>query len=101
MGRWSAIIGGMIIAAAVGYLAGYLRWAKDASQAQHAVHRLTEVTSELVDLQHRREELQQRLEQLGKEQERLAQENQLLRKEQVTQQLVTGQGGELPARPPK
>jgi len=38
---------------------------------------------------------------VSKEQERLAQENELLRKQETTQRLLTGQGGELPERPPK
>jgi hypothetical protein len=52
-------------------------------------------------LREEKQELQQRLEQLSKEQERLAQENEILRKQQTTEQLLTGKGGELPAHPLK
>ncbi len=101
MGRWVIAILGIVLAAAAGYLAGRFRSGDQSARTQRVETRLEENRSELATLRAEKQELQQRLEQLAKEQERLAQENEILRKQQVTEQLKTGQPGELPAQPPK
>ena len=101
MGRVIAIIAAVLLAAAAGYFAGTWRTPARSTQTQHVESRLAETKSELTSLREEKQELQQRLEQVGKEQERLVQENEALRKQQVTNQLLTGKGGELPAQPLK
>ena len=99
--RWAAIIFALALAAGAGLLAGYIRWGTPAAPAKQSEQSLQMLQSELSDLRTHNQELEQRLEQISKEQERLAQENEILRKERATEQLLGGQGGELPARPPK
>ena len=101
MGRWLATIVGIILAAAAGYIVGHRRSSSQPASAQHLETRLEEARSELTNVREQKQELQQRLEQVTKEQERLAQENEILRKQQTTDRLLSGQGGELPERPPK
>jgi predicted nuclease with TOPRIM domain len=101
MTRWVAVIVAVAIAAGAGLLAGYIRWGMEATQVQRLQQRLHETDAEAAALREQKQQLQEKVEQVAKEQERLAQENETLRKEYTTQQLVTGQGGELPARPPK
>jgi len=101
MGRWIAVIVAVAIAAGVGLLAGYIRWGAQATQAERLQQRLEASGAETAALRDQKQRLEERVEQVTKEQERLAQENEALRKEYTTQQLLTGQGGELPARPPK
>jgi TolA-binding protein len=101
MGRWVITIVGIALAAAAGYVAGRLRSSAQSAQTRQVETRLEESKSDLAILRGEKQELQQRLEQLSKEQERLAQENEILRKQQVTEQLKTGQPGELPSLPPK
>lgn len=101
MGRWVAIIAGILLAAAAGYVVGHFRSGGQSPQTQRVESRLEETKSELTTLRQQKQELQERLDQITKEQERLAQENEALRKQQVTEQLLTGKGGELPAQPLK
>jgi predicted RNase H-like nuclease (RuvC/YqgF family) len=101
MGRWAAIIIGILLAAAAGYVVGRQRPGGPSPQQQRIESRREETKSEVTTLREERQELQQRLEQVTKEQERLAQENEILRKQQVTDQILTGRGGELPALPLK
>jgi TolA-binding protein len=101
MGRWLAIIAGILLAAAAGYLVAYVRFHPQSALTQHVESRLQETKSELSSAREETHQLQQRIEQLTKEQERLAQENEILRKQQTTEQLLTGKGGELPAQPLK
>jgi predicted nuclease with TOPRIM domain len=101
MARWIAAIVAVAIAAGAGLLAGYIRWGPEAMQAQRLQQRLQVTDAEATALREQKQQLEEKVEQVTKEQERLAQENETLRKEYTTQQLLTGQGGELPARPPK
>jgi TolA-binding protein len=101
MGRGVAITLFILLAAAAGFFAGYARWGKEAAQVQQVEQRLETTHSEVTTLRDQKQDLEQRLQQVTKEQERLAQENEVLRKQQTTEQLVTGKGGELPALPPK
>ncbi len=101
MGRWVAITLFILLAAAAGFFAGYARWGKDAAHVQQVEQRLETTHSEVTTLHDQKQELEQRLQAVTKEQERLAQENEILRKQQTTEQVVTGKGGELPALPPK
>ncbi len=99
--RWLAVIGAVLLAAGLGFLAGYVHWGTQAKQAEHLEQRLDAAASEAATLRTQKQDLEQRVEQVAKEQERLAQENEILRKQQTTEKLVGGQGGELPERPPK
>lgn len=101
MGRWIVIIALILLAAAAGFLAGYARWGKEAAQVEQVEQRLEVTHSEVTTLDNQKQDLEQRLQEVTKEQQRLAQENEILRKQQTTEQLVTGKGGELPALPPK
>jgi uncharacterized protein HemX len=101
MARWIAAIVALVIAAGVGLLAGYIRWGTQATQVERLQRRLEATDTEAAALRDQKRQLEEKAEQVTKEQERLAQENETLRKEYTTQQLLTGQGGELPARPPK
>jgi uncharacterized protein YlxW (UPF0749 family) len=101
MGRWIAVTAGILLAAAAGYVVAYVRFHPQAALTHNVESRLQETKSELSSLREEKQELQQRVEQLSKEQERLAQENEILRKQQTTEQLLTGRGGELPAQPLK
>jgi predicted nuclease with TOPRIM domain len=101
MARWMAVIVAVAIAAGAGLLAGYIRWGTEATQAQRLQQRLQVTDAEAAALRDQKQQLEEKVEQVTKEQERLAQENEALRKEYTTQQLLTGQGSELPARPPK
>ena len=98
MGRWIATIIVVLLAAAAGFFVGYARRDKQASEVEH---RLEATHAEVTTLHDEKQELEQRLQEVTKEQERLAQENEILRKQQTTEQLLTGKGGELPALPPK
>lgn len=100
MGRWVAIVAGILIAAAAGYLVGSRGRGNQSTQTQRFESRLEETRSELTDVREQKQELQERLNQVTKEQERLAQENEILRKREVTEELL-GRGGELPAQPLK
>lgn len=101
MGRWAAIILGILLAAVGGYVAGHLRPGAPSPQTQRIESRLAETKSEVTTLREEKQALQERLEQVTKEQERLAHENEILRKQEVTDQILTGRGGELPALPLK
>jgi len=101
MGRWIAIVAGILLAAGAGYLVGSRGAGSQSPQAQRFESRLQETRSELAELREQKQELQERLDQVTKEQERLAQENEILRKREVTDELLTGRGGELPAQPLK
>jgi len=101
MGRWIAIVAGILLGAAAGYVVGSRGSGSHATQTQRFESRLEETRSELTDLRQQKQELQERLNQVTKEQERLAQENEILRKREVTDELVNGRGGELPAQPLK
>ena len=101
MGRWIAIVAGMLLAAAAGYFAGSRGPGSQSTQTQRFESRLQETRSELTELREQKQELQERLNQVTKEQERLAQENEILRKREVTDELLHGGGGALPAQPLK
>jgi cell division protein FtsB len=101
MGRWIAIAGSILLAAACGYIVAYLRFGAQPPRVQRVESQLDETKAELSTMRDEKRDLQQRLEQVTKEQERLAQENELLRQQQVTEALVSDRGGELPALPPK
>lgn len=101
MGRWLAIIAGILLAAAAGYLVGSSRSGRQSVQTQRVESRLEETKSELTSVREQKQDLEDRLQQVTKEQERLAQENEILRKQATTEQLLTGKGGELPAQPLK
>jgi uncharacterized protein HemX len=101
MARWIAVMVAVAMAAGVGLLAGYIRWGTQAVQVQRVQQRLEATDAEAAALRDQKRQLEEKVEQVTKEQDRLAQENETLRKEYTTQQLLTGQGGELPARPPK
>jgi TolA-binding protein len=101
MARWIAVIVAVAIAAGVGVLAGYTRWGTQATQVERLQQRWEATDTEATALRDQKRQLEEKVEQVTKEQERLAQENETLRKEYTAQQLLTGQGGELPARPPK
>ncbi|HEX7408786.1 MAG TPA: hypothetical protein VF515_14190 [Candidatus Binatia bacterium] len=101
MARWVVIIGAVAVAAAVGFLAGYVHWASQVTQLQQLQRRAQSSDSEEAALRSEKQQLEERIDQITKEQERLAQENETLRKERTKQQLLMGQEGELPARPPK
>ena len=99
--RGLAIAVAVLLAAGAGLLAGYSLWGRPVAPTGRVEPRVQAESSELTILRQQKEELEQRLQQVNKEQERLAQENEILRKEHTTEQLLSGQGGELPARPPK
>jgi uncharacterized protein HemX len=101
MARWIAVIVAVVIAAAVGLVTGYIRWGTQATHVERVQQRLQATEAEAAALRDQKRQLEEQVEQVTKEQERLAQENETLRKEYTTQQLLTGRGGELPARPPK
>jgi uncharacterized protein HemX len=101
MARWIAVIVAVFIAAGTGVLVGYIRWGSRATQVERLQQRLEASDTEATTLREQKQKLEEKVEQVTQEQERLAQENETLRKEYTTQQLLTGQGGELPARPPK
>lgn len=101
MGRWIAIFAGILLSAAAGYFVGSRGSGNRATQTQRFESRLEESRSELTDLRGQKQELQERLNQVTKEQERLAQENEILRKREITEELLNGRGGELPAQPLK
>ena len=101
MGRWIVIVGAVAAAAAVGFLAGYLHWATQVNQVLQLRRQAQASDSEAAALRNEKQQLEERIDQITKEQERLAQQNETLRKERTTQQLLTGQEGDLPARPPK
>ncbi len=101
MGRWILVIIAVLIAAGLGLLAGWVRWGTEAVHVDRLQQQLQIRDSEATTLRDQKRQLEERVEQITREQERLAQENDALRKEETTQQLLTGQGGELPARPPK
>jgi uncharacterized protein HemX len=99
--RWIATIIAVAAAAGAGFLAGYTHWAGEANRAEQLQRRVQLEDSETAALRTEKRDLEERLGQVAKEQERLAQENEALRKEQTKQQLLTGQGGDLPVLPPK
>ena len=101
MGRWIATITGILLAAAAGYLVGSRGPGTQSTKTQRFESRLQETRSELTELREQKQELQERLNQVTKEQERLAQENEILRKREITDELLHGGGGELPAQPLK
>lgn len=103
MGRMTRWIIGLVVAAAaaIGFFAGQFYWGSQSPQVRQLERRVQSEDSEAAALRTEKRQLEERIEQITKEQERLAQENETLRKEQTRQQLLTGQGGELPARPPK
>lgn len=101
MARWIAVIVMVGLAAGVGFLSGYLYRNTAATRSELPQQQGTTTESEVSALRDQNRQLEERVQQVTKEQERLAQENEALRKEQTTHQLLTGQGGELPARPPK
>ncbi len=99
--RWVVTAVAVMIAAAAGLLAGYLRWGTEVTHIEHVENRLESTRSEANTLKNENEQLEQRLQQVIKEQERLAQENEILRKQQTTEHLLSGSGGALPDLPPK
>lgn len=99
--RAVAIVLGILIAAGVGLMIGYARWGHPAAEVSRVEQQLQEASNEAAALREQRHDLEQRLEQVTKEQERLAQENEILRKQRTTEQILSGQGGELPTLPPK
>jgi Flp pilus assembly protein TadB len=99
--RWIATIIVVAAAAGAGFLAGYMHWAGEANHAEQLQRRVQLEDSETAALRTEKRDLEERIEQIMKEQERLAQDNESLRKEQTKQQLLTGQGGNLPVLPPK
>ena len=101
MARWIAVIVAVAIAAAVGLLAGYARWGTQAVQVQRVQQRLEATDAEATALRDEKRQLEDKLEQLTMQLERLEPENPTLLKEYSTHHLLTGQGAELPARPPK
>lgn len=101
MGRWVAIIICVLLAGVAGYVLGHLRPSNQPTATQRVETRLEETKSEVSTLREQKQDLEERLEQVTKEQERLAHENEVLRKQQTTEQLLTGRGGELPAQPLK
>jgi TolA-binding protein len=101
MARWIATVASILLAAAAGYIVGSRRPGGQSTQAQRFESRIEETRAELTDLREQKQDLQERLNQITKEQERLAQENEILRKREVTEELLNGRGGELPAQPLK
>ncbi len=101
MGRWILAIVAVLIAAGIGLVVGYVRWGTEAVHVERLQQQLQVSDAEATALREQKRELEQRVEQVTHEQERLALENESLRKEQTKEQLLTGQGGELPPRPPK
>lgn len=101
MARWIAVTLMVVLAAGVGFLSGYVWWGTAATRVERLQQQTQTTDSEVAALRDQNRQLEERVQQVTKEQERLAQENETLRKEQTKQQLLTGQGGELPARPPK
>lgn len=101
MVRWIAVIVLIGLAAGLGFLGGYAWRDVAPPRGAQSQQQLSTTTEELSTLRDQKRQLEERVEQVTKEQERLAEENEALRKEQTKQQLLTGQGGELPARPPK
>ena len=101
MFRWVAVLVAFVAAAGLGLVAGYLRWGRPATQLEHVEQRLQTTNSELTAARGEKQQLEQRLEQVQKEQERLAHENEILHQQRTTEQLLGGQGGELPELPPK
>ncbi|MFN8628447.1 MAG: hypothetical protein U0587_21050 [Candidatus Binatia bacterium] len=101
MTRWALGVLAAVVAAGIGFFAGYVYSSRTAPLVQQLERRVQSEDSEVSALRGERRQLQEQIEQITKEQERLAQENETLRKEQTKQQLLTGSGGALPARPPK
>ena len=101
MTRWVVGIVAIAVAAGIGFFTGYLYWSSKSPQVPQLERRVQSEDSDASALRAEKRQLEERVEQITKEQERLAQENETLRREQTRQQLLTGQGGELPARPPK
>lgn len=99
--RWIVTVVGIVIAAGAGLFIGYVRWGTQAPQLQRVEEHLEATKTEAAALRDQKQDLERRLDQVAKEQERLAQENEILRKQQTTEQLLTGRGGELPNLPPK
>ena len=100
MGRWATVILAILVAAAAGYFVGHVR-SSAPPQVQRIESRLEAAQGDATTLRQEKQKLQERSDQVTKEQERLAQENEILRKQQVTDQILTGRGGELPAQPLK
>ena len=101
MMRWVITAIAVAAAAGAGFFAGHMRYAGTAKQATQLEQRPWQEDPETATLRAEKRELEERLQQVAKEQERLAQENESLRKEYSKQQLLTGQGGNLPVLPPK
>jgi len=101
MTRWAIGLVAAVLAAGIGFVAGYVYSSQAAPQIQQLERRAHFEESEVSTLRTEKRQLQEQIEQITREQERLAQENETLRREQTKQQLLTGEGGELPARPPK
>lgn len=101
MVRWVITVIAVALAAGAGYLVGSRHWTGEARQVQQSERRAQMDDAEAATLRAENRDLQERIEQIAHEQERLAQENEALRKEQTKQQLLTGQGGNLPVLPPK
>jgi len=101
MARWLLAIAAVVLGAAAGVLVGYWQWGTQVTHIERIEQRVEAVKSEAANERERAEQLTERLQQVLKEQERLAQENEILRKQQTTERLLGGPGGELPALPPK
>lgn len=101
MMRWIFIIIAVAAAAGAGFFVGYLHRAGETTHAEQPQRRVQMEDAATAALRTEKRELEERIEQIAKEQERLAQENEVLRKEQTKQQLLTGEGGNLPVLPPK
>lgn len=101
MTRWVVGLVTAAIASGIGFFTGYLYSSRTVPQVQQLERRVQSEESDVSALRTEKRQLQEQIEQITKEQERLAQENEALRREQTKQQILTGQGGELPARPPK
>jgi len=99
--RWVAVVLGLLFAAGAGLLVGYARWGRPAAEVGRVEQRLQETSKEAATLRQQKQDLDRQLEQVTKEQERLAQENEILRKQRTTEQILSGQSGELPTLPPK
>ena len=101
MTRWVVGLVTAAIAAGIGFFTGHLYSSRTAPQMQQLERRAQSEDSEVSALRAEKRQLQEQIEQITKEQERLAQENETLRRDHTKQQLLTGEGGDLPARPPK
>jgi hypothetical protein len=99
--RWAITVVAVVLAVAAGILVGYVRWGTEGTHVERVEQHLESTKSEAATLRSANEQLEQRLQQVTKEQERLAQENEILRKQQTTERLLGGSGGELPELPPK